>query len=96
MATDVDPRLYPIPRSLQEDPEVRKYFEDLERFNHDMWIRSGAGNDNLSFVSSDSNRKADTLLYAVLDKVSLGDDLTADTTGFTADNTNFTADMTES
>ncbi len=96
MATQVDPFVIPIPRSLTQDPETRKYFEYLNRWAHDMWVRSGAGDDKLSVVGSDSNRKADTLLYSVLDKVSLGDDLTADTTGFTADNTNFTADMTES
>ena len=96
MAIDVGPRLYPIPKKLQEDPETRKYFEDLERWAHDMWLRSGAGTDTISFISSDTNRKADTLLYAVLDKVSLGDNITVDTTGFTADNDNFTADMAES
>ena len=96
MATKVDPFVYPIPPELLKDKETRVFFEYLVRWSHDMWVRSGAGSDDLSFVSSDSNRKADTLLYAVLDKVSLGDDLTADTTGFTADNTNFTADMTES
>ena len=96
MATEVDPFLYPIPAQFQSDPEARKFFEYLVRWNHDMWVRSGAGTDNLSLVSSDSNRKADTLLYAVLDKVSLGDDITVDTTGFTADNDNFTADMAES
>lgn len=96
MATDVDPFLYPIPEEFQENAETRKFFEYLVRWNFDMWTRSGAGNDKLSFVSSDSNRKADTLLYAVLDKVSLGDDLTTDTTGFTTDNAIFTTDMTES
>ena len=96
MATRVDPFVIPIPSSLTKDPESRKFFEYLNRFNHDMWVRSGAGDDKLSVVGSDSNRKADTLLYSVLDKVSLGDNLTADTTGFTADNTNFTADMAES
>ena len=96
MATKVDPFVIPIPLALNKDAETRKYFEYLNRWAHDMWVRSGAGDDNLSVVSSDSNRKADTLLYSVLDKVSLGDDLTADTTGFTADNTNFTVDMKES
>ncbi len=96
MATRVDPFVHPLPPSLQKDAETRKYFEYLNRWAHDMWVRSGAGTDTLSAASSDVNRKADTLLYAVLDKVSLGDDLTTDTTGFTTDNTNFTTDMTES
>lgn len=96
MATKVDPFVIPIPMALNKDPEVRRYFEYLNRWAHDMWVRSGAGDDKLSEVGSEVNRKADTLLYSVLDKVSLGDDLTADTTGFTADNINFTADMAES
>lgn len=92
----VDPRLEQIPKALQQDSEQRKYFENLERFLHDLWVRSGGATDTLTLVSSDTNRKADTLLYAVLDRVSLGDSLTVDTTGFTADNDNFTADMAES
>jgi hypothetical protein len=96
MATRVDPFLIPIPDVFNKDPEIRKYFEYLNRFNHDMWVRSGGGVDAVSFISSDNNRKADTLLYSVLDKVSLGDDLTADDTSLTADNINFTTDMTES
>jgi hypothetical protein len=96
MATKVDPFVIPIPSVFNKDPEIRKYFEYLNRFNHDMWVRSGAGVDSISLIVSDNNRKADTLLYSVLDKVSLGDDLTADDTSLTADNINFTADMTES
>tara|TARA_R110000851_G_scaffold228174_3_gene380956 strand:- start:898 stop:1188 length:291 start_codon:yes stop_codon:yes gene_type:complete len=96
MATKVDPFVMPIPRSLLNDPESRAYFEYLNRWAHDIWIRTGGGTDTISAVASASNRKADTLLYAVLDKVSLGDDLTTDTTSFTTDNTNFTTDMTES
>jgi hypothetical protein len=96
MATNVDPRIYPIPLALQKDPEVRKYFEDFERWAHDMWIRSGAGTDAIAPVVSDSNRKADTLLYAVLDKISLGNPVTIDTTGFTIDTTHQFTDLTES
>jgi len=96
MATRVDPFVIPIPAALSKDADTRKYFEYLNRWAHDMWVRSGAGDDTLAIANSDTNRKADTLLYSVLDKVSLGDDLTVDTTGFTADNNNFTTDMTES
>ncbi|MBL4940911.1 MAG: hypothetical protein JKY81_04535 [Colwellia sp.] len=45
MPVTVDPRLYPIPQDLQKIPEVRKYFEDLERFLHDLWFRTGGGDD---------------------------------------------------
>jgi hypothetical protein len=96
MAINVDPFVIPIPKALSKDLETRKYFEYLNRWAHDMWARSGGGTDTISIATSESNRKADTLLYSVLDKVSLGDELTCDTTGFTADNTNFTVDMVES
>ena len=42
---DVDPRLQRIPKQLLESREVRGYFEELERFLHDLWIRTGGGND---------------------------------------------------
>ena len=87
MATKVDPFVIPIPRGLNQDPETRRYFEYLNRWAHDMWVRSGAATDAVSVIGSESNRKADTLLYSVLDKVQLGDLLTSDTTSFTVDST---------
>jgi len=48
----VDPRLYNIPVDLQKTPEVRKYFEDLERFLHDLWFRTGGGNDAIIEVEA--------------------------------------------
>jgi hypothetical protein len=95
MAT-VDPFLQPIPKALLQDKETRQFFEYTVRWMHDMWIRSGGGDDAIAPVVSDSNRKADTLLYAVLDKVSLGNPVTIDTTGFTIDTTHQFTDLTES
>lgn len=42
---DVDPRLSQIPKELQQTFDVRIYFEELERFLHDLWVRTGGGND---------------------------------------------------
>lgn len=42
---DVDPRLQQIPKELQQDFNVRVYFEELERFLHDLWARTGGGTD---------------------------------------------------
>lgn len=91
----IDPRVVQIPRELQETFDKRVYFEELERFLHDVW-QNLQGGSAIPSIASEVNRKADTLLYAVLDKVSLGDPITVDTTGFTADNAHFTCDMTES
>ncbi len=96
MANTVDPRVEQIPRELLEKEDLRNYFENLERFLHDVYVKIGAGSDPIAVTESDANRKADTLLYAVLDKVSLGDPLTSDTTGFTVDSTILFADMDES
>ena len=41
----VDPFLLPIPKQLLKDAETRAYFEYMSRFLHDLWVRSGAGND---------------------------------------------------
>ena len=45
MATRVDPFLIPIPKKILEDKESRVYFEYLNRFLHDLWTRTGGGND---------------------------------------------------
>jgi len=96
MANRVDPRIEQIPKAFLEKEDSRNYFENLERFLHDVYVKLGAGSDPIAATESDSNRKADTLLYAVLDKVSLGDPVTIDTTGFTVDTTNQYTDLTES
>ena len=47
----VDPFLYPIPKELQIDAEVRAYFEYLNRFLHDIWARTGGGDDQVANAS---------------------------------------------
>ena len=49
----VDPFLLPIPKALLRDAETRAYFEYMSRFLHDLWVRSGAGDD---FISDQSVR----------------------------------------
>lgn len=91
----IDPRLDQIPAELQDTFDKRIYFEELERFLFQVWDNLEGGTA-IPAVSSESNRKADTLLYAVLDKLSLGDPVTIDTTGFTVDTTTQYTDLTES
>jgi len=43
----VDPFVIPIPKALHTDPEVRFYHEYLNKFLHDLWIRTGGGNDDI-------------------------------------------------
>jgi len=44
----VDPQLNQIPHKLLNDPELRVYFENLERFRHDSWVKSGGGSDAIA------------------------------------------------
>lgn len=41
----VDPYISRIPRSFLEDPDTRSWAIYLNRFLHDMWIRTGGGED---------------------------------------------------
>ena len=45
--TVVDPQLNQIPRKLLDDPDLRDYFENLERYRHDMWQRTGGPTDEI-------------------------------------------------
>lgn len=49
--TQVDPFVHPIPRPLQQDPAVRNYFEYMNRFLHDLWVRTGGGDDAITNIS---------------------------------------------
>jgi len=48
MAVRVDPFLHPIPPELRKDKETRAFFEYFTRWAHDMWVRSGGGNDEIA------------------------------------------------
>lgn len=49
----VDPFIAPIPRKILNDPELRPFFEYFIRWAHDLWIRTGGGDDA---VESTQNR----------------------------------------
>lgn len=49
----VDPFIAPIPRKILNDPELRPFFEYFVRWAHDIWIRSGGGDDA---ITSTQNR----------------------------------------
>lgn len=44
----VDPFIQPIPKKILQDPEVRDYFQYLHRFLHDLWVRTGGGDDQIN------------------------------------------------
>ena len=43
----VDPFLHPIPRELLKDAETRGFFEYFVRWAHDIWVRTGGGDDSI-------------------------------------------------
>lgn len=45
---NVDPFIHPIPPKILADPQLRPFFEYFVRWAHDMWVRSGGGNDLVS------------------------------------------------
>ena len=48
MVTKVDPFLHPIPPELLQNRETRAFFEYFVRWAHDMWARSGGGDDDIA------------------------------------------------
>lgn len=48
MSTRVDPFIQPIPEQFRRDRELRSYFEYLHRVIHDLRLRTGGGDDQVS------------------------------------------------
>lgn len=48
MSTRVDPFIQPIPEQFLRDRELRSYFEYLHRVIHDLRVRTGGGDDQVS------------------------------------------------
>ena len=48
MAVNVDPFIHPIPKKILSDPDLRPFFEYFVRWAHDMWRRTGGGDDEVS------------------------------------------------
>lgn len=48
----VDPFLIPLPHALARDTETRAWFQYLQRWLHDMWLRTGGGDDSISALES--------------------------------------------
>jgi hypothetical protein len=91
----VDPFVAPIPRKFLNDPELRPFFEYLNRFLHDLVIRTGGGTDAIEANEEPVIATAFAQLKVLNERLGSGEFLTADTTGWTADTTIFWADETE-
>ena len=58
----VDPFLIPIPKKFLADLETRAFFEYQSRFLHDLWVRSGSGDDVVESISVSEQYPWDTTL----------------------------------
>ena len=66
----VDPFVAPIPRKFLNDPELRPFFEYLNRHLHDMFIRSGGGDDAIENLGEVSAAEAGTSrLFATIKRL---------------------------
>ena len=66
----VDPFVAPIPRKFLNDPELRPFFEYLNRFLHDLFIRTGGGDDAIEAVQEVAAAEADTSrLFATIKRL---------------------------
>ena len=90
----VDPFVIQWPRQWMEDPEIRPVIEYLNRFLHDLFIRTGGGSD-LVEESARFNPKTLAALNEIRERLGSGDALTSDETGFTVDLDTLSVDMTE-
>lgn len=43
----VDPFVINIPKKIVDDPELFPFFDYFVRWAHDMWVRTGAGDDDV-------------------------------------------------
>jgi hypothetical protein len=89
---DVDPFIIQWPPQWLEDPEIRPVIDYLNRFLHDLWIRTGGGIDVVDPVPPPLTSAQ---LITLQQQLGSGDPLTWDETGFTWDSTKLSFDQTE-
>ena len=92
----VDPFVIRIPLKLINDPELSAYFNYLDRFLHDIWVRTGAGTDSVSESLSGFTTTLNSEIFDIRQQIGSGIPVTIDTTGFTVDTTEQTTDLTVS
>ena len=106
---NVDPFVIEWPRKWLADREIEPVIRYMNRFLHDLFIRTGGGVDIIekNQINIDNNEVSIFLLDQfrastqpqindIRAKIGSGDFLTSDETGFTVDSTKLSVDMTES
>lgn len=66
----VDPFVIEWPQKWMQDNEIRPVIEYLNRFLHDLFIRTGGGDDLIEAAAENSAAEADTsMLIAIINKL---------------------------
>ena len=91
---NVDPFVIQWPRKWLDDPEVEPVVYYLNKFLHDMFIRTGGGTDEIAeSIKTPVEVQAD--IENIRQRLGSGDPLTWDCDSFTWDSTEFSFDMDE-
>lgn len=93
--TIVDPFVVQWPKRWTEDREIGPVIHYLNKFLHDLWLRSGGAVDDVDAAGDPDIISTLASLTALQQQVGSGDFLTVDTTGFTVDSTNQFADQVQ-
>jgi hypothetical protein len=78
-----------------EDDSIRPVITYLNRFLHDIWLRTGGGDDDVGSAITKSSRGVSPIILDLNRRVGSGDPLTCDTDSFTVDSTELYCDMDE-
>lgn len=77
--SQVDPFVYPAtPSAIKSDRELDAYFQYLEKFLHDLWLRTGGGDDSIVEIESEASTTRSKVVALVADLGSQLDDLRAE------------------
>ena len=90
----VDPFVIRWPKQWVTDPDIAPVIKYLNRFLHDLWIRTGGG-DDLIESGVQSTRGTTARLIDLEQRLGSDDPFTWDETGFSFDSTRITFDRTE-
>lgn len=72
--SQVDPFQYPIPESLKKDPQTLAYFDYLNKWCHQIWLRTGGSEDfvadtEATVVSNDGGNRTNRFLRDEIDNL---------------------------
>ena len=90
------PKQVVLPPEVQNNPQLKKAFDDAYFILFQLWKRTGAGDDIVDSTESNTTQKITlSKLFDIRKQLGSGKPVTIDTTGFTIDTTEQTTDKTE-